>query len=55
MGFVFILQILGIEFICDKLSQEDRDLYNSWNTAKANKDYDSADLIRQELVKKGIL
>lgn len=53
--FVCILQILGIEFKYDKLNKEDRDLYNSWNTAKANKDYDSADLIRQELVKKGIL
>lgn len=49
------LSILGIFFDKVVLSDEDKDLYNKMNEAKANKDFESADKYRKQLMDKGIL
>lgn len=49
------LDILGIVYPVVKLSSEDKALYNSWNEAKANKDFETADKLRATLTEKGIL
>lgn len=49
------LDILGIVYPVIKLSDEDKALYNSWNEAKANKDFETADKLRATLTEKGIL
>ena len=38
-----------------KLSDDEKKLYNSWNDAKANKDFALADEIRKMLIEKGVL
>lgn len=50
-----MLEILGIFIDEVKLDDEDKDLYQKWNEAKANKDFDSADKYRALLMEKGIL
>ena len=50
-----MLSILGIFIKKVELTDEDKDLYNKMNEAKANKDYDSADNYRKQLIDKGIL
>ena len=49
------LDVLGI--ICPNinLSSEDIELYNKWNQAKKDKDFEKADLYRSTLIEKGIL
>lgn len=37
------------------LSEEDKELFNKWNEAKANKDFTSADEYRNALTMKGLL
>ena len=48
-----MLGILGIEFNKIVLTEEDKDLFNKWNEAKANKDFASADVYRGKLIEKG--
>ena len=50
-----MLEILGIFIKKVELSLEDKDIYNKWNEAKANKDFDTADKYRNILIEKGIL
>lgn len=52
---VKMLEVLGI--VVDKvdLSEEDKELFNKWNEAKANKDFTSADEYRNALTMKGLL
>lgn len=50
-----MLYVLGIEIAPIVLSDEDKHLYQKWNEAKANKDFDVADNYRQQLQEKGIL
>ncbi len=50
-----MLEILGIFIDRTVLSDEDKDIYQKWNEAKAAKDFDSADRYRQILMEKGIL
>ena len=50
-----MLEILGIFIDKVVLSDEDKDIYNKWNEAKANKDFESADKYRAVLTEKGIL
>ncbi|MFI3329695.1 MAG: cysteine--tRNA ligase [bacterium] len=49
-----IFDTLGIELSHSKLSKEDIELYNNWNAARTNKDFEKADLYRNQLVAKGI-
>ncbi|MDO5440778.1 MAG: cysteine--tRNA ligase [Erysipelotrichaceae bacterium] len=50
-----MLEILGIFIKKIELTAEDKDTYNKWNEAKANKDFETADKYRNELISKGIL
>ena len=50
-----MLSILGIFIKKVELTDEDKNLYNKMNEAKANKDYNSADNYRKQLIDKGIL
>ena len=49
------LSILGIFINKTVLSDEDKKMYLDWNSAKANKDFETADRLRKELTDKGIL
>ena len=50
-----MLEILGIFINKVILSEEDKDIYNKWNQAKADKDFELADKYRNTLINKGIL
>jgi len=50
-----MLYVLGIYIDEVKLSKEDKEIYQKWNEAKANKDFASADIYRNQLIEKGIL
>ena len=52
---VEILDVFGIQFTYNKLTTEDREIYNLWQEARGNKDFEKADYYRNELVKRGIL
>ena len=49
------LNILGIRYQEMKLSDEDKHLYALWSEAKAQKDFETADQYRAQLIEKGIL
>jgi cysteinyl-tRNA synthetase len=50
-----IFDVLGVKLSYTKLTDENKALYISWNEAKANKNFEEADKIRQELTEKGII
>lgn len=50
-----ILSILGLELKYDKLSKEDKELFNNWNKLKAEKNFDEADKLRAKLLERGLL
>ena len=50
-----IFDVFGLALDYKKLSDSDKELYIAWNEAKANKDFEKADEIRNELISKGIL
>ena len=50
-----ILDVFGITFEYHKLTESDREVYNLWQEARANKDFEKADVYRNELVKRGVL
>ena len=50
-----MLEVLGIEYLDVKLSDEDLELFNQWEQAKANKDFELADVYRQKLIEKEYL
>lgn len=50
-----MLEILGIEVQTIKVSQEDREIYVSWQEAKKNKDFELADQFRNQLQEKGLI
>ena len=47
--------VLGIKITRVVLDDEDFDLYQKWNDAKAIKDFATADIYRQKLIEKGVL
>ncbi len=49
------LDVLGIKYNEIELSEDDKNLYASWNDAKSNKDFEKADEYRNILIQKGIL
>ena len=49
------LNVLGIRYPEMKLNDQDKELYRLWNDAKAQKDFETADKYRAELMEKGIL
>ena len=52
---ILINNILGLKYELPSISEEDINLYYKWNEYKLNKDYEKADIIRNELESKGIL
>ena len=54
-AIIKMLTILGIFIKKVELTDEDKLIYAKWNEAKANKDFETADKLREELTKKGIL
>ena len=50
-----MLWVLGINIEVLPLSQEDKDLVNSWNQAKAVKDFETADKLRMEITNRNIV
>lgn len=50
-----MLDVLGISYQPIELTKEDRQLFDQWNQAKQDKDYELADKCRNELIKKGYL
>ena len=50
-----MLEVLGIFIDELKMSDEDKDIYQKWNDAKADKDFEKADEYRNILTSKGIL
>lgn len=54
-AIIKMLSILGIFIKKVVLSDEDKDIYNKWNEAKSQKDFETADVYRNQLIEKGIL
>ena len=52
---ILIVNILGLHYDLQELSAEDKDLYNNWNDAKKNKNYELADKLREQLINKNII
>ena len=52
---ILIVNILGLHYDLQELSVEDKDLYNNWNEAKKNKNYELADKLREQLINKNII
>ena len=50
-----MLDILGLKVDLIKLSEEDINLINEFNKARAEKDFAKSDIIRAELIKKGLM
>ena len=50
-----MLEILGIFIDKTVLDEEDKKIYQDWNKAKAEKDFETADKYRNILMEKGIL
>ena len=50
-----ILYILGIEVPYRKFDDDEIALYNQYMEAKANKNFELSDSLRDELIKKGLL
>ena len=50
-----MLNILGIDIKKVVLTEEDKEIYNNWNKAKQEKDFEKADVYRKQLMEKGIL
>lgn len=50
-----MMHVLGIKITRVVLDEEDYDLYQKWNDAKAIKDFATADIYRQKLIEKGVL
>jgi cysteine--tRNA ligase len=50
-----MLNVLGIVVDKPVIGEAEKELFAKWNQAKADKDFDSADKYRNELVEKGLL
>ncbi len=50
-----IFDTLGIELIYKQMTNEEIELYNSWEESRKNKDFEKADMYREKLVTRGIL
>ena len=50
-----MLSILGLEFDIPHLSNDDIELYNKYLNAKENKDFETSDKLRKELIERKIL
>ncbi|WP_373441238.1 cysteine--tRNA ligase [Metamycoplasma equirhinis] len=53
--FLYIAKILGFNFPNIKISKDDLKKYNNWREYVKNKEYEKADILRNELKEKGII
>ena len=53
--FDAMLYVLGLKVDVKPLTEEEKELVNKWNLARKNKDFDTADTLRQEIVNRGIV
>lgn len=51
----YMLDLIGMKKYDKKLSEHEKELYEQWNNAKANKDFELADKYRSQLIEKGVL
>ena len=49
-----MLWVLGIEVEVKELTEDEKELVNKWNAAKAIKDFETADILRNEIMSKKI-
>ena len=54
-SIVEMLKVLGVQYDMISLSEEDKELFNAWNQAKKDKDFEQADIYRNKLTAKGLL
>lgn len=54
-SIVEMLKVLGVQYDMINLSEEDKIIFNAWNQAKKDKDFDQADIYRNKLIAKGLL
>lgn len=52
---ILINSILGLEYDLKEFSESDKELYQSWLNARNNKDFESADHLREQLIALNIL
>jgi cysteinyl-tRNA synthetase len=51
----YMIEILGLEVKTKAMNSKDREIYQNWQNARKNKDYELADTLRTELVSRGFL
>ena len=49
-----MLYVYGLDSKLERMSEENRKLYNDWTTARQNKDFEKADALRKQLIESGI-
>ena len=47
--------LVGFKFEVKELTEEEIELYQQWDNYKAQKDFENADKVRQELISRGVL
>ena len=50
-----MLYVLGLDIPYKTLSLKDKQLYKEYLESKANKDFERSDILRQQLIEKGIM
>jgi len=54
-AFKYMTDILGFKMEENRVSTENKALYSTWQTARKEKDFEQADILRKQLTEKGIL
>lgn len=55
VSLLSMVEVLGLSFDLPLLSDEDRAIFKAWETAKKAKNFEEADKLRDQLIKKGLL
>jgi len=50
-----MFSILGLKVTLKRLTKDDRGMYHAWKDARRNKDFETADRLREKLNERGIL
>ncbi len=54
-SIVKMLDVLGVTVEKPEVSDEDRQIYQKWNQAKSEKNFEQADIYRKQLIEKGLM